>query len=131
MPLVKRFEDLETWQASRHLTQAIYNLTEDGAFKRDFGLVDQVRRASVSIMNNVVEGVDSGSTAEFIRFLGYATRSGAEVQSCLYVALDRGYLPQEQFQRTYGEAERVRHLIGGFIRDLRNTRTPARLHVST
>jgi len=69
MPLVKRFEDLETWQASRHLTQAIYNLTEDGAFKRDFGLVDQVRRASVSIMNNVVEGFDSGSTAEFIDVL--------------------------------------------------------------
>ena len=122
MALVKRFEDFEAWQAGRQLAKSIYALTESERFRRDFGLIDQIRRASVSIMNNIVEGFDSGSPAEFIKFLGYARRSGSEVQSCLYVAVDRGHVEQAEFHRAYDEAERARNLIGGFIRYLRTQR---------
>ena len=135
MPLVKRFEDLQAWQEARRMTQQIYNLTQEPDFHRDYGLVDQIRRASVSVMNNIVEGFDSGSTAEFVRFLGYARRSGSEVQSCLYVALDQRYLSQTRFQEMYEVAERARSLIAGFIRYLRQRRTSsstyARTHVGT
>ena len=131
MPLVKRFEDLKAWQEARKLTQAIYNLTLDGDFKRDYGLVDQIRRASVSVMNNIVEGFDSGSTAEFIKFLGYAKRSGSEVQSCLYVALDQRYCSREKFQEMYNRTEQVRGLVVGFIRYLRNSHIQAPRHAST
>lgn len=131
MPLIKRFEDLETWQAGRELTQLIYSVTDRRPFSRDFGLVDQVRRAAVSVMNNIVEGFDSGSTAEFVKFLGYARRSASEVQSCLYVALDHAYLSQEAFQQTYAKAGEVRNLIGGFIRYLRNGRSLAHMHLGT
>src|SRR3989338_8544340 len=129
MPLVKRFEDLQAWQEARSVTQRVYKLTQEPEFRRDYGLVDQVRRASVSVMNNIVEGFDSGSRAEFIKFLGYARRSGSEVQSCLYVALDRGHVTQERFNMAYEEAERARSLIAGFIRYLRSR--PARPHVRT
>lgn len=121
MPLVKRFEDLEAWQEARRLTQTVYDMTKTKSFQRDYGLIDQIRRASVSIMNNIVEGFDSGSTAEFIRFLGYAKRSGSEVQSCLYVALDQQYVTQPQFQESYKAVESVRKLTLGFIRYLRTT----------
>ena len=82
-------------------------------------------------MNNIVEGFDSGSPLEFVRFLGYARRSGSEVQSCLYVALDRKYLSRQQFQEVFEEAERARGLIAGFIRYLRQSRTSARPYVGT
>lgn len=131
MPLIKRFEELEVWQGARQLADFIYGLTEIEAFRRDYGLIDQLRRAAVSVMNNVVEGFDSGSTAEFVRFLGYARRSSSEVQSCLYVALDRRYCSQEQFREAYEKAERCRGLISGFVRYLRQGRTSARLHVGT
>jgi len=123
MPLVKRFEDLQAWQEARSVTQRVYKLTQEPEFRRDYGLVDQVRRASVSVMNNIVEGFDSGSTTEFVRFLGYARRSGSEVQSCLYVALDQRYLSQAKFQELYEAVERARSLIAGFIRYLRQSRT--------
>ena len=131
MPLVKRFEDLEAWQAGRQLARTICAVTDDGDFRRDFSLIDQARRAALSVMNNIVEGFDSGSTAEFVRFLGYARRSASEVQSCLYVALDREYLSPAKFQQAYDEAERVRALIAGFIRYLRHDRPSSRMHVST
>ena len=60
MPLVKRFEDLQAWQEARSVTQRVYKLTQEPEFRRDYGLVDQVRRASVSVMKIIVEGVDSG-----------------------------------------------------------------------
>ena len=61
------FEDLHVYQRARELTNAIYRLTPEGAFARDFGLVDQVRRASVSIMSNIAEGFERGSTTELIQ----------------------------------------------------------------
>ncbi len=74
----KRYEDIEAWKAARELTQAIYRLTARGKFAKDFGLRDQIQRASVSIMANVSEGFDSNSDDEFVRFLRYALRSGTE-----------------------------------------------------
>ena len=51
MPMISTFEDLEAWQKARELTRAIYALSNDGLFARDFGLRDQIRQASVSIMS--------------------------------------------------------------------------------
>lgn len=59
MTTAKRFEDLDVWQRSKELTNLIYKYSTDGAFSRDFGLRDQMRRASVSIMSNIAEGFES------------------------------------------------------------------------
>ena len=131
MPLVKRFEDVHAWQEARKLTKSVYALTQENEFRRDYGLIDQIRRASVSIMNNVAEGFESGSPGEFIKFLGYAKRSGSEVQSCLYVALDQRYCSQGTFQQVYAEVERTRGLVTGFIRYLRTSRLDGRLGSGT
>ncbi|OFV88462.1 MAG: hypothetical protein A3J75_00225 [Acidobacteria bacterium RBG_16_68_9] len=118
MPLVKRFEDLEAWQAARLLAAAAYAVTRRRGFVTDPGLVDQFRRAAVSTMNNIAEGFDSGSRTEFRRFLRYAARSASEVQSSLYVARDQGYIDQASFAEAYALAQRVRQLCGGLIRRL-------------
>ena len=76
---IKRFEDIHSWIDARELTKRIYDITSSGHFCKDFGLIDQIRRASVSIMANISEGFDSQSNEEFIRFLIYARRSCSEV----------------------------------------------------
>jgi len=117
---IKRFEDIEAWKAARELTQAIYRLTAQGKFAKDFGLRDQIQRAVVSIMANVSEGFDSNSDDEFVRFLRYALRSGTEVQSHLYVALDQAYINRDAFNSLYNQADKVKSIISGFIRYLRS-----------
>ncbi len=87
---IHRFEDLIAWQKARVLTKAIYDVTSDGVFAKDFGLRDQIRRASVSIMSNIAEGFERRRTPEFKHFLNIAKASSAEVRSQLYVALDVG-----------------------------------------
>ena len=81
-------EEIESWKEARELTKNIYGLTARQGFSRDFGLRDQIQRASVSIMANIAEGFDSGSNKSFISFLNYTYRSASEVQSLSYVALD-------------------------------------------
>lgn len=90
-----------------------------GAWSRDFALRDQIDRASGSIMDNIAEGFDGGSHAEFARFLSYAQRSCSEVQSQLYRAFDRNYLDRAAFDQLYDATALTRSKIGAFIKYLK------------
>ncbi|MGZ9164627.1 MAG: four helix bundle protein [Anaerolineales bacterium] len=72
----------------------IYDLNEHPKFAKDFRLSGQIQDATGSIMHNIAEGFDSGTNPEFIRFLKISRRSASEVQSELYLALDRSKLYQ-------------------------------------
>ncbi len=113
MALIEKFEDIKAWQEARQLTKDVYGLSAEGLFGRDFGLRDQIRRASVSAMSNIAEGFDCESKREFARFLEIARRSSVEVQSLLYVALDVEYIDSAQFHTFYNRANQVKRLIGG------------------
>lgn len=76
---VKNFEDLEIWKDARALTRAIYQLTRSPKFSKDFGLRDQIQRATGSIMSNIAEGFERGGNQEFIQFLYVAKASCGEV----------------------------------------------------
>jgi four helix bundle protein len=115
---IERLEEIQAWQAARSLAQNVYQLTQHGGFERDFGLRDQIQKATVSAMANIAKGFDGRSTQEFLRFLGYAFRSATEVQSHLYVALDQAYVRKEDFDAVYQQATEVKKLINGFIRYL-------------
>jgi len=104
---------------ARELSQRIYRISTAGTFARDFGLRDQINRASGSIMDNIAEGFDGGSNAEFARFLSYAQRSCTEVQSQLYRALDRNHIDQRQFEELYEGAKHTHAKIGAFIKYLK------------
>lgn len=91
MATFKKLEDIQAWQKARQVTRMIYETTAKGQFAGDFGLRDQTRRASVSIMANIAEGFGRRSDKEFANFLNIAHGSVSEVQSHLYVALDLKY----------------------------------------
>ena len=110
---VNRFEDLIAWQKARALTGSVYAATRDAKFARDFGLVDQIRRAAVSVMSNIAEGFERGSATEFHRFLFMAKGSCAEVRSQLYVALDANYIDRPTFQGLMEQAEETGRVLGG------------------
>ena len=105
MTTAKRFEDLEVWQRAKELTSLIYNLSSSGTFARDFGLRDQIRRASISVMSNIAEGFESQTQALFIRFLGIAKGSAGELRAQLYIALEQKYITREEFESTLSLAE--------------------------
>ena len=119
---IERFEDLIAWQKARELTKQVYSITNEGAFAKDFGLRDQIRRASVSIMSNIAEGFDRGGRAEFHQFVVIAKGSCAEVRSQLYVALDAGYIPEDQFSELYNIASEVSRILGGLRSSLQKQR---------
>ncbi len=76
---INRFENIESWKRSRGLVNLVYKSTNEYPFNKDFGLRDQIQRASVSIMSNIAEGFDSGTNKSFINFLNYTYRSASEV----------------------------------------------------
>jgi len=115
MPTITRFEEIEAWQTARELTKLIYSVTDEGKLSRDFGLKDQIRRASVSIMSNIAEGFESQTQALFIRYLGIAKASAGEVRSQLYVSRDMNYIAEEQFSRLFQMAEKTSRQIARFI----------------
>jgi len=115
MPTITRFEDIEAWQTARELTKLIYIFTVEVKFARDFGLKDQIRRASVSIMSNIAEGFESQTQAQFIRYLGIAKASAGEVRSQLYVSRDLEYITQEQFAKAFATAEKASRQTARFI----------------
>jgi four helix bundle protein len=122
MATIERFEDLEAWQRARELTNVIYDMSDVGAFARDFALRDQMLRASVSIMSNIAEGFESRTSRLYIEHLGRAKASCGEVRSHLYLAYDRQYVPGEVFEQTRALAESVSRLTHGLIRYLSNAR---------
>ncbi|MEW6718316.1 MAG: four helix bundle protein [Chloroflexota bacterium] len=127
---VRRFEDLVCWQKARTLASAVYGLTINPKFARDFKLRDQVRDAAGSVMHNIAEGCDAGTDPEFIRFLKMARRSASEVQSELYLALDRKYIIEAELKRVYDQADEVKRLINGLIAYLRKSTPYAKTKIS-
>jgi len=116
---ITRFEDIEAWQEARKLVKMVYEVINNSPkFRRDFRLVNQIQDAAVSSMSNISEGFSRKGNKEFIQFLFISKSSAAEVQSQLYVALDQGYINQEDFNMVYDQAEVVSKLDSGFIKYL-------------
>jgi four helix bundle protein len=116
------FEDLIAWQKARVLSREIYKVTRNVKFSKDFPLVDQIRRAAISVLSNIAEGFERGSRSEFHQFLVIAKGSCGEVRSQLYVALDAGYLSKDEFQNLYEFADEVGKIVGGLRMAVRKQR---------
>ena len=75
MAKIENFENIEAWKSAREATKQIYSLSSTGEFSRDFGLRDQIRRSSVSMMSNIAEGFEREGNREFLNFLSIAKGS--------------------------------------------------------
>jgi len=123
MSTFRRFEDIEAWQKARELTKVVYQLSGRGHFAKDFGLRDQIRRASVSIMANIAEGFERDGTGEFIQFLAIAKGSAAEVLSHAYVAFDQGLIHQSDLDWLNEKTSEVRRMMAALMTYLRKSGT--------
>jgi four helix bundle protein len=122
MAKVEKFEDLRCWQAARILVKEIYGITNNGKAATDKGFREQIRRAAVSVMNNIAEGFGRTSNKEFIRYLEISFTSANEVKSLLYVAIDLGYSDTRFATELQQKAEGVKAMNLALIKYLRSKR---------
>ena len=121
MATIRRFEEIDAWKVARELSLKIGTIIDDGSFKKSYRLIAQIESSSGSIMDNIAEGFERGTRAEFIQFLGYSKGSCGEFRSQLYRASDRKYLTQEQFDELYSLAVRISAMLQKLIEYLQKT----------
>lgn len=121
MATFKKFEDIKAWQKARKATRSVYESTGKERFSRDFGLRNQIQRASVSIMANIAEGFGRHSDKEFANFLNMAHASVSEVQSHLYVALDLDYVSRSCFEDLYKQLDEISRMTLMLAKHLRGS----------
>ena len=119
---ITRFEDWQAWQQAWVLANLVYDATDQGNFARDFKLRDQIRGAAGPVMHSCAEGFDAGFDNEFVVFLKYARRSASEIQSQIYLALDRKYVDESAFKQIYDKATEAKKIINALIAYLRRSR---------
>ena len=115
---VQRFTDLRIWQQARQWSKDIFWKTQEGRFKTDRRLVEQINDSSESVMANIAEGFGRGTQGEFVQFLGYAIGSLNETQSHLCAAYDRQYLAQGVFATFFEFGTTIRKGIVAFIKSM-------------
>jgi len=118
MGTIKTFKDLDTWQKGHELVLVIYKITKEFPQREMYSLVDQMRRAVVSITSNIAEGFGRRSSNEKIRFYYIATGSLTEIQNQLLIARDLKYLNTEEYLEVEKLTEVVYRLLNGLIRSL-------------
>lgn len=112
---ITSFEDIIAWQKAKELTIHIYSIFNDS---RDYGFKDQIQRASVSIMNNIAEGYETGTNKHFKHFLFIAKASSGEVRSMLILGKEIGKINQEDFDKLYNLSIEISRILSGLIKAL-------------
>ena len=121
MARIEKFEDIEAWKSAREVTRLIYRISSSGNFSKDFALVNQIRRASISILSNIAEGFERGGDKEFIQFLTIAKGSCGEVRAQLYVAYDQNYIDKEQYILVHDKLNETSRMLSGLIKYLQKS----------
>ena len=116
---IKSFRDLEVWKQSNELVEEIYRLTSSYPDTEKFGLVSQMRRASVSVPSNIAEGHARHTTGEYIRSVGNAEGSLAELETQLVLSKKVGLCGPEEFQRILPNMNSIRKMLNGLRRSLK------------
>jgi four helix bundle protein len=119
--VAETFEELHIYQRARELANAIYAITKNGEFSRDLALLNQLRRAAVSVISNIAEGFERGSKTEFIQFLFIAKASCGEARAQLHIAHDQKYIAQTEYERLYELCKQTSGMITNFIAHLQKS----------
>ncbi|MEW6558134.1 MAG: four helix bundle protein [Elusimicrobiota bacterium] len=118
MSKIEKFEDLFVWQEAKKLVSMIYQLCQKDILKKEFGLTEQIKRSSVSVMANITEGFGRYSFKESKQFYNNARGSLAETQSHLYVIKEISKLNEPDFELVYIQSVKVNKLINGLITNI-------------
>ena len=110
------FRELRVWQRAKNLAVYIYKITNKGAFSKDYGLKDQVRRASVSIPSNIAEGDELGTDKQSINFFHTSKGSSAEVLTQAIIAFEICYLSERSFLHIETECQSISKMLNKLIK---------------
>src|SRR6187401_3434854 len=113
MAKIERFEDLDLWKDAVKMGVSIYKVTEEGKMARDFSARDQLRRAAISVSNNIAEGFEYNNNKAFVRFLMYAKGSAGELRSQLFVLKEAGIIEESKFHPLWENAVKLSRNIEG------------------
>jgi four helix bundle protein len=119
MAKIEKFEDLKVWQEAVKIGVEVYNLTSKGVLARDYSTKDQIRRAAVSISNNIAEGFEYNNNGSFIRFLKYSKGSAGELRSNLLILKEAEIIRNEEYERLKMELLKVSKSIEALIKYLK------------
>ena len=119
MATISKFEDIIAWQKALELSDLIYSSSNNDRFSKDFGLKDQMRRASISVVSNIAEGFEREGNNQFIYFLLVAKASAGELRAQLYIARNQNYISLIEFEIINNKVLEVSKTISGFISYLR------------
>lgn len=123
MAFKRGYTDLQVWQKSMDLVDAVYLITSKFPKEELYGLCSQARRSAVSIPANLAEGCSRDSTKEFIRFIDIALGSLAETETHLMIAQRQKYLDIEILENILEQAAEVGRMMRGLRISLENRLT--------
>jgi len=113
---LKDFEDMQVWQDAQDLAVEIYT---DFAQVRDFSFCDQIKRAGISILNNIAEGSERGTYADFSRFLDIAKGSTGEVRSMYLLGARLNLIDPARLIERRAACLEISKQLAGFAKYLR------------
>lgn len=116
MESIKSFTDLNAWKEGHKLVLMVYKATKHFPKDEMFSLINQLRRAAVSITSNIAEGFSRQSYKEKVQFYSTALGSVTEVQNQLMIARDVGYLDEVEFSKIFQQTIVVNKLTNGLIK---------------
>lgn len=121
MATFRKLEEIECWQLARKMTVGIYRVSSRSGFNSNYGLKNQLRNATLSVMNNIAEGYGRFSTKEFIRYLEIANGSCTELKSMLILISDLKYMPKEKVLVLLVETDLLQAKILALVKYLKST----------
>jgi len=120
----KGFRELLVWQRAKDLAVKIYLLSQSGALGKDFELIRQLRKSSVSIASNVAEGDERETDKEAVRFFYIAKGSLAELRTQIQIGYEAGHLQQAVYEDIEPDCDTLGKMLGGLIRTRSRFRRP-------
>ncbi|HEY3932017.1 MAG TPA: four helix bundle protein [Verrucomicrobiae bacterium] len=115
------YRSLLVWQKGKTLATDVYRLTNSESIKRDFSLIDQMRRSAVSVPSNIAEGDERPSDKDSVRFFHIAKGSLAELATQLEIARDIGYFTAAQVESLIAQCAELGKMLGALIRARNNS----------
>jgi four helix bundle protein len=110
------YKQLEAWKQSRALVKSIYETTSSFPQNEIYGLVSQIRRASVSILSNIAEGIGRDTSKETVHFLYMSRGSAYEVESQLFVCFDLNFIKENALNELLELINSIKRLVNGLIK---------------
>lgn len=119
--IMASYKELKVWQKGIHLVKDIYKVTDAFPKGEHFGLVDQLRRASISIPSNIAEGNGRHSRGDYIHYLHIARGSCYEMETQVIISKELGFLDEAQYQSLSTQIDEVGRMLNAMIQKLSST----------